>query len=112
MRIPKLTLAVSTAIGVAVMAPTLAFAGAHAASGRSVSMKGIRFSPSTVTISRGQTVTWKFDDGSTPHNVVATRFHSSPTKSRGSYTVRFTRAGTYSYVCTIHPGMRGKVVVR
>jgi plastocyanin len=74
-------------------------------------MKGIRFSPATVTIRRGQTVTWKFDDGSIPHNVVATRFHSSSTKSSGTYTVRFTRAGTYSYVCTIHPGMQGKVVV-
>lgn len=111
MRIAKLTLAASTMLGLAVVAPTLAFGGAHAASGRSVSMKGIRFSPATVTIGRGQTVTWKFDDGFTPHNVVARHFRSSPTKTSGTYTVRFTRAGTYSYVCTIHPGMRGKVVV-
>lgn len=112
MRIAKPTLAASIVLGMAVVAPTLAFGGAHAASGRSVSTKGIRFSPSTVTIRRGQTVTWKFDDGSTPHNVVAAHFRSSPTRNSGTYTVRFTRAGTYSYVCTIHPGMRGKVVVR
>jgi plastocyanin len=110
-RIAKLTLAVSAVIGAAVLTPTLAFGGAHAASGPTVSTKGIRFTPSTVTIRRGQTVTWRFNDGSTPHNVTATHFRSSSTKSSGSYTVRFTRAGTYSYVCTIHPGMRGKVVV-
>jgi plastocyanin len=99
-------------LGAAVVLPSFAFGGAHAASGKSVGMKNLRFHPATVTISRGQTVTWKFDDGSTPHNVISNRFRSSPTKSSGTYTVRFTRAGTYSYVCTIHPGMRGKVIVR
>lgn len=112
MRPAKLALAASSLVAVAVAVPAIALAGAHAASGRSVSMKHIRFTPSTVTISRGQTVTWKFDDGSTPHNVISRSFRSSPTKSSGTFMVRFTRTGTFSYVCTIHPGMRGKVIVR
>jgi plastocyanin len=29
----------------------------------------------------------------------------------GTYTVRFRRPGTYRYVCTIHPNMRGRVIV-
>ena len=115
MRTAKLTLAVSAALAAAVLIPTVAFGGhASAARSHSVILKHIRFTPSTVAISRGQSVTFRFDDGSTPHNVTSVgrlRFRSSSTKSSGSYTVRFTRAGTYSYVCTIHPGMAGKVVV-
>jgi plastocyanin len=39
-------------------------------------------------------------------------FHSR-TQTSGSYTVRFTRSGTFNYRCTIHvrEGMRGKIVV-
>jgi plastocyanin len=29
----------------------------------------------------------------------------------GTYTVRFTRPGAYRYVCTIHPNMKGRVIV-
>ena len=39
------------------------------------------------------------------------RFKGSPTKATGTYRVRFTRAGTYRYECTIHLGMTGKVFV-
>ena len=114
MRPARLTEAVCAAIAAAVLVPTVALGGAHAASGVSVSTKNIRFSPSTASIHRGQTVTWRFNDSGTPHNVISSsgsRFRSSPTKTSGSYMVRFTRAGTYNYVCTIHPGMRGRVVV-
>ena len=40
-------------------------------------------------------------------------FHSR-TMGHGSYTVRFTRSGTFSYRCTIHgsEGMRGRILVR
>ena len=114
MRLLRLPIAVSAVIAAAVFVPAVAFGGAHAARGRTVILKNLRFSPSAVSIGRGQTVTWRWADGGTPHNVISTsgsRFHSSSTKVSGSYTVRFTRAGTYSYVCTIHPGMRGKVIV-
>jgi plastocyanin len=40
------------------------------------------------------------------------RFRSSPTKTTGTYSVRFTRTGTYRYECTIHPAsMRGTIIV-
>jgi plastocyanin len=51
----------------------------------------------------------------TAHNVTSRgkrRFASSPSMARGTYAVRFTRPGTYRYVCTIHFGMNGTVVVR
>ena len=46
------------------------------------------------------------------HNVTFHGFHSR-TMSHGSYTVKFTRPGTFNYNCTIHAseGMKGKIVV-
>jgi plastocyanin len=101
------TLAVS-----AILIPAAAQGGAHAARTHTVVLKNIRFHPSTLSIHRGDSVTWTWRDGSTRHNVTGARFKSH-TMAKGSFTVRFTRAGTFSYHCTIHVslGMRGKIVV-
>ena len=90
-------------------------ATAGSATTKVVRIKGIEFSPRSLVVYRGDRVTWRFLDADTPHNVVSRgtpRFTSSPTKRSGTYTVRFTRAGTYRYVCTIHFNMTAKVVVR
>ena len=59
----------------------------------------------TVTISKGSTLkfVWR---GSSPHNVVkkkgpGARFNSG-VKTKGSYSHKFTRGGTYTIYCTIH----------
>jgi plastocyanin len=85
---------------------------AHGAGAHVVVLKGRRFHPGAVTIRRGESVTWVWRDGGTEHNVTGARFRSR-TQARGSFTVRFTRAGTFNYRCTIHvaEGMVGKVVV-
>jgi plastocyanin len=95
--------AVATAVHAA--APT-----GHAAATRTVVLKNIAFSPRTVTIKRGDTVTWRWRDGGIAHNVTSSRFRSG-TKSSGTFSVRFRNAGTFGYRCTIHPGMTGRVVV-
>lgn len=90
-------------------------ASGGAAATRTVVIENIDFSPRVVKVREGTTVRWEFRDGRTSHNVVSRgrpRFRSSPVKSRGTYSVRFRRAGTYRYVCTLHPGMAGRVVVR
>lgn len=90
-------------------------AGADAASGATVRIQDIDFHPAAVVIHRGRSVTWRFLDPEVVHNVTSRgvlRFRSSPTKRSGTYTVRFTKPGTYRYRCTIHPNMRGRVVVR
>lgn len=87
---------------------------ASAAQTASVSLKNIKFTPKTVKVSKGDRVRWTWKDGSTPHDVASRgsrRFKSSAIKSSGTHVVRFNKSGTYSYVCTIHPGMTGKVVV-
>jgi plastocyanin len=99
------------ALALAALVPTGAFGGAVAASSHTVVLKDIRFRPGNLTIRRGDSVTWRWGDGE-EHNVTSHSFHS-PTMSHGSYTVRFTHTGTFSYRCTIHEseGMRGKIVV-
>jgi plastocyanin len=78
--------------------------------GATVDLKNIAFNPSTVTIKAGQAVLWKFDDGSIAHNVVGNGWRSSDMSS-GTYSHTFTAPGTYRYLCTIHTGMNGQVVV-
>ena len=41
----------------------------------------------------------------------ALKFKSSPTQQKGTWQVKFTKAGTYNYVCTIHPWVRGELVI-
>ena len=79
-----------------------------------VSMKSLRFHPATLSVKVGQTVTWRNDD-TVDHNVTATKgasFHSRAFGAAGTYTFKAARAGTVDYVCTLHPGMEGKLVVR
>jgi plastocyanin len=95
-----------------VLLPAGALGGAHSASGHSVTLRGVRFHPGTLNVSRGDSVTWSWNIRNSEHNVT---FHGprSRTGSSGSFTVRFPRAGTFDYVCTIHvsEGMRGKIIV-
>ena len=76
-----------------------------------VTLKHISFIRSTVRIHKGDSVTWVWKDPTVPHNVTFAHKHS-PTKQKGTYTLRFATAGTFRYHCTIHPGMDGKVIVR
>ncbi|HEY4748677.1 MAG TPA: plastocyanin/azurin family copper-binding protein [Steroidobacteraceae bacterium] len=90
-----------------------AAAPAAAAGTVAVSMKNIQFVPKSVTAKVGQTVKWTNDD-SVDHNVTATSgatFKSSNFGQGGTYVQKLTKAGTIKYVCTIHPGMGGTLVV-
>jgi plastocyanin len=84
---------------------------AHASATTVVTLKDISFKPSTVALTRGASVRWLFKDGDTPHNVTFAHRHSRTQKS-GTYTLRFAKAGTYRYHCTIHLGMDGRIIVR
>ena len=87
---------------------------ANGATTRVVHIKNTNFSPHVLKVSRGTTVRWTFEDKATPHNVTSRgskHFQSSHTQQSGSYSVRFTKAGTYHYVCTIHFNMKASIVV-
>ena len=103
--------ALLAALGVALTAGVHAEA---ASATRVVRLVDIDIKPAVVTVRRGTTVEWRFLDAPAAHNVTSrgrTRFRSSATKQQGTHRVRFRRRGTYRYVCTLHPNMRGRVVV-
>jgi plastocyanin len=69
----------------------------------------------TVDVHKGATVTWHWA-GHRRHDVYFTSGRGRParckSRRRGSCSRRFPRRGTYSYVCTLHGAMTGRVVVR
>ena len=72
--------------------------------------KDLRFQPPAIQVPPGTEVTWRFDDGSVPHNVKGDGF-ASENQTKGSFAHRFERPGEYRYTCTLHAGMDGRVVV-
>jgi plastocyanin len=78
----------------------------------SVTMKNIAFSPASVTVIVGDSVTWTIAD-EVAHNVTANdgSFQTGNLKRGASGSHTFTKAGSFGYVCTIHPGMNGSVKV-
>jgi plastocyanin len=78
-----------------------------------VKMQNIAFAPTTVRVKVGQKITWTNED-TVPHNVTSKSGEkiASPTFNKGgTFSFTPTKAGTISYVCTIHPGMDGTIVV-
>ena len=79
-----------------------------------VVIKNYAFTPASLTISVGQTVTWTNED-TAPHTVTVSsgpQTFSSPELSTGdTYSFTFTKAGTYSYYCAVHPTMTASVTV-
>jgi plastocyanin len=91
-------------------------AGTHSANHILVVMKNINFNPTRVTAKVGDTITWTNRDVDTSHNVTyvsGPKFVSSPTFPDGhSWSLKLTKPGVINYLCTIHPGMDGSIVVK
>ena len=78
-----------------------------------VFIQGMAFSPSTITVTAGTTITWTNKDATT-HNVTSNTaglFSSGSISTNGTYSHLFSTAGTFQYKCTIHPSMTGTVKV-
>jgi plastocyanin len=75
-----------------------------------VDAKDLKFQPPAIEVKPGTEVTWRFVDGSVPHNVKGDGF-ASKNQTEGTFAHRFDRAGEYRYTCTLHAGMDGRVVV-
>ena len=86
--------------------------GGSSAGGATVVAKGFAFSPASVSIKVGESVTWTNEDSAT-HTVTGDGGIDSGSLANGqSYTKTFDTAGTFAYKCTIHPSMTGEVVVK
>jgi plastocyanin len=81
-----------------------------------VTIKNFAFSPAILTIKTGTTVTWTNQDGA-PHQVASdpgtpVAFSSDSLANGASFQFTFTQPGTYAYYCTIHPSMKGTIIVQ
>ena len=99
-------------------AASASVAAAGPASAQTVHVDGnssLLFDPATITAKVGELTIELGIKGGTPHNLEFTEGNRAKIPlvtgppQKASYT--FASAGTYSFVCTIHPGMAGKVVV-
>jgi plastocyanin len=99
--------------GASASAPAASSSGSTGGGGGSmVEVKNFSFTPQTLTVPVGTTVTWKFDD-TTDHTVTANdnSFTSQPLMGGKTYTHTFTTAGKVDYHCSIHPDMTASIVV-
>ena len=87
-------------------------ASASPVTGDAVNIDNFAFVPATLTVAAGSTVTWTNRDEE-PHTVVANdgSFHSPGMGSQATFSDRFATAGTFDYICSIHPFMHATVVV-
>lgn len=76
-----------------------------------VTIQGFAFNPSSITISPGDTVKWTNMDSAT-HTVTGDNISSGNLKNGDTYKQTFTKPGTYNYQCSIHPSMKGMIVVK
>jgi plastocyanin len=106
---------VTTLVGAAL--PGLTAAGEAvfeaAASPATVDIDNFAFAPTTLTVTAGTTVTWKNEDDS-PHRIGDKdgTFRSAALDTDDTFSHTFAAPGEYPYICTIHPYMIGKIIVK
>ena len=78
-----------------------------------VYIKDFMFTPMTLTVPVGTTVTWQNLDEE-PHTIrsVDEQVKTGALDQNERYSFRFDQPGTYKYVCSIHPSMVGTIVVK
>jgi plastocyanin len=87
-------------------------AGKAAAAEMTVTIDNFSFSPTPVIVMAGSKVTWVNQDD-TIHSIVCPKLKvkSQPLDTDDRFSYQFDQAGTYDYVCGLHPHMRGQVIV-
>jgi plastocyanin len=95
--------------------PATAAPTTSATGGYTVAIKNFAFDPSSLTVKSGTAVKWTNQDGA-PHTIVSDTgspiaFSSDSLASGASYSFTFTQPGTYTYHCSIHPSMKGTIIV-
>lgn len=78
----------------------------------SVTIKDFKFNPATVIVKAGETIIWTNED-SVQHTATFTeKFDSGNLDAGKSFSHTFNEAGTFDYICSFHPYMKGKIIVK
>jgi plastocyanin len=103
----------AVAIATLIAAIAAATAGTVLAADHAVAMQGFAFSPGSITVKVGDSVTWTNSD-SASHTATAddASFDTGTIGNGSSKSVTFSTAGTFAYHCSIHAQMHGTVVVQ
>ena len=96
-------------------APAPASTSSSSASGSggvTIKAAGFAFNPTSVTVKKGQKVTWTNSD-TAPHNVTSDdgTIQSKDFGQGQSFSFTPSQAGTFAYTCTIHPQMKATLIV-
>lgn len=88
----------------------------QSATNGTINIKNMMFTPSQITVTKGGTVTWTNNDNTT-HTVVDDLSnvggpHSGDIAPGQTYSFTFNKTGSFQYHCSIHPSMRGTIVVK
>jgi len=88
-------------------------AAAGAANSAAIQIDNFHYTPPSLVVTPGTTVTWTNADDS-PHTVREKdgKFKSAALDTDDSFSQTFTAPGEYEYFCSIHPYMTGKIVVK
>jgi plastocyanin len=105
--------AVSLMIALALLAGAERSVDAQQATTPEVKIDNFSFGPASITVPNGTTVTWINRDD-IPHTVVSSdsAFKSKALDTDEKFSYTFSKPGTYSYFCSLHPKMTGQIVVR
>jgi plastocyanin len=91
---------------------TVTVSRASASAFKSVSIVDFAYDPSTLSVKIGDTVTWtNLGTAEEGHNVIGDGLESPVLLTGGTYSATFIESGTFSYICSIHPDMKGSVEV-
>jgi plastocyanin len=88
--------------------------GPSASGGNAITIQNFSFKPASLTVKVGTKVTFTNEDSAT-HTATS---QSDKTIDSGdlakgqTYTVTFSKPGTYNFICTIHPYMKGTIIVQ
>jgi len=77
-------------------------------------MDKFKFQPAVLTVAAGETVEWK-NAGIVPHTATSQdgkTFDSGRIETGASWRVMLRKQGTFDYICTLHPNMKGRLIVR
>lgn len=99
--------------GLAVVGTKSARAGSPSSATNEIKIDNFSFTPPTVTVAAGTTVTWTNSDD-VPHTIVSDDkvFKSKVLDTDEKFSYTFSKPGTYPYFCSLHPKMIAKVVVQ
>src|SRR5687768_7022709 len=89
---------------------TFAVSTASAAETHQIPIAQYTYTPATMTVHVGDVVTWTNQDQAA-HDVTGGTFRSPMLAKGQSWSFTFTEPGTFDYICSVHPDMRGQIIV-